>query len=158
MEGDVSEEEEKDEMNKDTIRKHQFDHNRNTAMTNNYPEMFTDDNGRKVNGQLFFAPAEGNRPTNLQEEKDWDLKSWPALLPEGKFGLHQKRKARLTEQQYFYTNVGHTILPFCTFLNIKRGTIDLNFRLDQGWTNGDILIWVCSKKSFLQIGIFFLNS
>ena len=72
-------------MNKDTIRKHQFDHNRNTAMTNNYPEMFADDSGRKENRQQFFAPAEGNHPTNLQEEKDWDLKSWPALLPEGKF-------------------------------------------------------------------------
>ena len=30
---------------KDTIRKHQFNHNRNTCMTNNYPEMFTNENG-----------------------------------------------------------------------------------------------------------------
>ena len=58
-----------DEIIKDTIKKHQFDHNRNTAMTNNFPEMTTDENGRKVSGQLFFAPAEGNCPVNLQEKK-----------------------------------------------------------------------------------------
>ena len=29
---------------KDSIRKHQFDHNRNTCMTNNYPEMLIDQN------------------------------------------------------------------------------------------------------------------
>ena len=76
-------------------------------MTNNYPEMSADENGRKVNGQLFFAPAEGNRPTNLQDEKDWDIKIWPALLPDGKFGLHFKRKIRLTEQQYFCQRILH---------------------------------------------------
>ena len=64
-----------DETTLDAVRKHQFDHNRNTAMTNNYPEMSIDENGRKVDGQLFFAPAEGNCPTNLQQEKDWDIKT-----------------------------------------------------------------------------------
>ena len=101
------EEDDNEEVTKDTIRKHQFDHNRNTAMTNTYPEMSTDDNGRKVNGQLFFAPAEGNCPTNLQEEKDWDIKTWPALLADGRFGLHFKRKVRLTEQQYFCQRIAH---------------------------------------------------
>ena len=38
-------------------------------MTNHFPEMSTDENGRKVSGQLFFAPAEGNCPVNLQEKK-----------------------------------------------------------------------------------------
>jgi hypothetical protein len=95
------------DVNKDTIRKHQVDHNRNTAMTNNYPEISIDENGSKVNNHLFFAPAEGNHPTNLQEEKDWDIKIWPALLPEGKFGLHHKRKVRLTEQQYFCQKILH---------------------------------------------------
>ena len=90
-------------ITKDPIRKNQFDHNRNTCMTNNYPEMFMDDNGRNVanNEELSFAPAEGNHPTNLLDEQDWDIKSWPALHPDGKFGLHYKRKVRLTDQQYF---------------------------------------------------------
>jgi hypothetical protein len=91
----------------DPIRKHQFDHNRNTCMTNNYPEMFTDENGKQVNGELSFAPAEGNYPTNLLHEKDWDVKSWPALHPDGKFGLHHKRRVKLTEQQYFCQRILH---------------------------------------------------
>ena len=72
-------------------------------MTNNYPEMFIDENGRKigVNEELSFAPAEGNYPINLLHEEDWDIKSWPALHPDGKYGLHYKRKVRLTDQQYF---------------------------------------------------------
>ena len=37
----------------------------------------------------------------------WDIKSWPALLPDGKFGLHFKRKVRLTEQQYFCQRIFH---------------------------------------------------
>ena len=92
---------------KDSIRKHQFDHNRNSCMTNNYPEMSVDENGKKSNETLSFAPAEGNRPTNLQEEKDWDIKSWPALLQNGKFGLHYKRKTKLSEQQYFCQRILH---------------------------------------------------
>ena len=32
-------------LTKDTIRKYQFDHNRNTCMTNNYPEATVDENG-----------------------------------------------------------------------------------------------------------------
>ena len=63
--------------------------------------MFIDSNGKQAvtNDQLEFAPAEGNYPTNLLQEKDWDIKSWPALHPDGEFGLHHKRKGRLTDQQ-----------------------------------------------------------
>jgi hypothetical protein len=99
-----SEEEEQVEdigLSKDTIRRHQFDHNRNTCLTSNYPEMFTDKNGRQITRELAFAPAEGNHPTNLLGEKDWDVKSWPGLHPDAKFGLHHKRKVRLTDQLYF---------------------------------------------------------
>ena len=70
-------------------------------MTNNFPEMFIDDNGNQAMGELSFAPAEGNYPTNLLQEKDWDIKSWPALHPSGRFGLHYKRKTKLTDQQFF---------------------------------------------------------
>ena len=63
--------------------------------------MFTDKNGRQITRELAFAPAEGNHPTNLLGEKDWDVKSWPGLHPDAKFGLHHKRKVRLTDQQYF---------------------------------------------------------
>ena len=94
-------------LTEDPVRKHQFDHNRNTCMTNNYPEMFLDNNGNKnVNREDFsFAPAEGNYPTNILRETDWDIKSWPALLPDGKNGLHYKRKVKLTDQNYFVQRI-----------------------------------------------------
>ena len=98
---DEQEEEETDNIRKDTIRRHQFDHNRNTCLTNNYPEMMADENGRQHHSELSFAPAEGNYPINLLDENDWDVKSWPALHPDGRFGLHHKRKFKLTDQYYF---------------------------------------------------------
>ena len=47
------------------------------------------------------------------KEKDWDIKSWPLLLPDGKFGLHYPRKVRLTEQQYFCQRIINEDLRFC---------------------------------------------
>ena len=98
---DDEEEDGAGDIKNDTIRRHQIDHNRNTCMTNNYPDMFTDENEKAGSEPLFFAPGEGSYPTNLQEEKDWDIKGWPTLLSNGKFGLHYKRKVKLTDQQYF---------------------------------------------------------
>ena len=71
---------------KDTIKKYQFDHNRNTCLTNNFPEACVDVNGKEVTSheELIFAPAEGNYPTNILDEKDWDIKSWPILHPDGR--------------------------------------------------------------------------
>ena len=45
-------------------------------------------------------------------EKDWDIKSWPILHPDGRFGLHYKRKVRLTEQQYFVQRLLNEDLRF----------------------------------------------
>ena len=83
-------------------------------MTNNYPEMFIDENGRsnKNDEELSFAPAEGNYPINLINEKDWDIKSWPALHPDGKFGLSYERKKRITDQQYFAQRILNHDLRF----------------------------------------------
>ena len=110
-EDDESEtEEEKKErtyLNEDPVRRHQFDHNRNTCMTNNYPEIFLDDNGRRniTKEDFSFAPAEGNCPMNILNETDWDIKSWPALLPDGKYGLNHKRKVKITDQNYFVQRI-----------------------------------------------------
>ena len=45
-------------------------------------------------------------------EKDWDIKSWPTLHPDGRFGLHYKRKIRLTDQQYFAQRILNEDLRF----------------------------------------------
>ena len=85
IEEDEEEEEkrENDYITKDPIRKHQFDHNRNTCMTSNYPEIFCDENGRKITSELSFAPAEGNTPYNLLNERTGTLKvGLPFILME----------------------------------------------------------------------------
>ena len=108
-----SENEGKEKQN-DPIRRHQFDHNRNTCLTNNYPEANVDRSGKEVANtkELIFAPAEGYCPTNILEEKDWDIKSWPTLHPDGRFGLHFRRKIKLTDQQYFGQRILNEDLRF----------------------------------------------
>ena len=110
---DIDEEEIK-YLTKDPIRKHQFDHNRNTTMTNNYPEMFVDKNGNRVEGNavISFAPAEGNYPANILDEEDWDVRSWPALHPDGRYGIHQERRRKLSDQQYFGQRILNKDLRF----------------------------------------------
>ena len=55
---DNEEERENNYIANDPVRKHQFDHNRNTCLTNNYPEMFVDQNGmRNSNERISFEPA-----------------------------------------------------------------------------------------------------
>ena len=104
-----SDEEEHEYMTKDAIRRHQFDHNTNLCLADNYPEIFVDENGQKQrkNYELSFAPAEGNHPFNILTEKDWDIKSWPILLPDGKYGINHKRTTRLTDQQYFVQRISN---------------------------------------------------
>ena len=111
-----NEEEEKEMIyiTKDPVRKHQFDQNKHSCMTSNYPEIFLNENGERVthNEHLSFAPGEGSYPTNILTEKDWEIKSWPALLPDGLYGLHHKRKVRLTDQQYFIQRILNKDLRF----------------------------------------------
>ena len=98
-----------------TRKRKTIHHNRNTCLTNNYPEVNVDRSGKEVRNteELIFAPAEGYCPTNILEEKDWDIKSWPALHPDGRFGLHFKRKVKLTDQQYFGQRILNEDLRFC---------------------------------------------
>ena len=91
----------------DPIRKFQFDHNIETCLTNKYPEMLLDINGDDIagNDDLSFAPGEGKVPSNILMEKDWDIKGWPSLHPDGKFGLHHKRKIKLADRNNVVTKV-----------------------------------------------------
>ena len=113
-EADLDSEEDEKNIQRDPIRRHQFQHDRNTCLTNNYPEVNVDQNGNQVNKtkELMFAPAEGNFPANLLSEKDWDIKSWPTFHPDGRFGLHHKRKVKLTDQQYFGQRILNEDLRF----------------------------------------------
>ena len=61
---ELIDDDEDDYRKNDTIRKYQFDHNKNTCLTENYPEANADENGRKIqnNGEYSFAPGEGHLP------------------------------------------------------------------------------------------------
>ena len=91
----------------DPTRKYQFDHNISTCLTNKFPEITADINGEEVvdKDDLSFAPGEGKIPSNILMEKDWDIKGWPTLHPDGQFGLHHKREVRLTDQNYFVQRI-----------------------------------------------------
>ena len=54
---------------------------------------------------LNFAPAEGKVPVNFMDQKQWDIKSWPTLHLDGKFGRDHKRKVKLTTQNYLQRTV-----------------------------------------------------
>ena len=54
---------------------------------------------------LNFAPAEGKVPTNFLDQEHWDIKSWPTLHPDGKFGRDHQRKVKLTVQNYFQQRI-----------------------------------------------------
>ena len=77
------------------------------CLTNKFPEMIVDDDGREIipNDDFSFAPGEGKTPMNLLREKDWDIKAWPSLHPDGKYGLHHKRNRNLSDQKYFVQRI-----------------------------------------------------
>ena len=78
----------------DSVKKWQFNYNRSTCFSDNYPEINYKEDKSNV---LSIAPGEGKLPTNILEEHDWDLKLFPCLHPNGKFFPHSDRikKARL---------------------------------------------------------------
>ena len=83
---------------KDPVKKHQFDYDITSCMIPKFPEAIPQNTQQELN----FAPGEGKIPTNILKEDDWDVKSFPNLLPSGRNGLHQKRVIKgLTDQQYF---------------------------------------------------------
>ena len=102
MEGVMAQEEE--DIQNDPVRRQHFQYNQYSALVNGHPEIFLDSDGNRV-ANLDFAPAEGKTPTSFIDLKDWDVKSWPSLFPDGKFGRDWKRKVKLTNQNYFQQRI-----------------------------------------------------
>ena len=91
--------EEKEYLTKDPVRKWTFDYNKSSCFSNDYPELTHKDDDITAHA---VAPGEGKRPTNVLEENDWDLKTFPCLHPDAKNGLHEEsRTVKLTHQYYF---------------------------------------------------------
>ena len=106
---DLEGEEEEYERN-DAVKKWQFNYNKSTCFSNNYPEIgYKED----TSNLLSIAPGEGKLPTNILEEQDWDIKSFPCLYPDGKNSLHSDRPLKITEQEYFNQRILNKDSRFC---------------------------------------------
>ena len=93
-----NEKEEQEYLTKDPVRKWQFNYNKSTCFSNNYPEISYKD---EINDAHNIAPGEGKTPTNILQETDWDIKTFPTLHPDGKSGLQEERPVNLTDQNFF---------------------------------------------------------
>ena len=108
---DRLEKEEEDYKRNDPVKKWQFEYNRSTCFSDNYPEIsYKEDNGERIS----IAPGEGKTPSNILQEKDWDLKSFPCLLPDGNNSLHSGRDVKLKEQDYFTQRIMNKDNRFAT--------------------------------------------
>ena len=79
----------------DPARKYNFDYDKSVCYTNKYPE-------------ISVAPGEGQKPEDLSKEKDWDIQAFPHLHNfDGSNGVHQERKVKLSNHQYFLNRICH---------------------------------------------------
>merc|ERR1711989_78250 len=71
-------------------------------LADNYPEM---EHGDEYNA-VTVAPGEGEKPKNVLLDKDWDVQAFADLnSPDGRYGLHEKREVRLTDQNFFVQTI-----------------------------------------------------
>ena len=103
-----SDEDELEYIENDAVRKWQYTQDDNVLMDHMFPEneinVHADDSSSIANIEndgVSVAPGEGQMPTNILSEKDWDVKTFPHLFPNGRYGLHYKREQKLTNLQYF---------------------------------------------------------
>lgn len=48
-----------------------------------------------------ISPGESKLPSNILNELNWDMKTFPRLHADGKNGLYEKRSFRLSPKKYF---------------------------------------------------------
>ncbi len=72
---------------------------------------------------LSFAPGEGQIPTNILKETDWDIKTWPHLFPDGNYGLYHERERKLTNLQYFQQRILNHDLRFANNPSYVYGAV-----------------------------------
>ena len=103
---DLEDELAKDEedIQNDPVRRQHFNYSANSVLVNGHPEIMLDKEGNQV-ADTNFAPAEGKIPVNFLDQKDWDIKSWPILHPDGQFGMDHPREIKITKQKYFQQRI-----------------------------------------------------
>ena len=98
---------------KDPVQKYKFDYVKSSVLLDNFPELDIDrDKNPAAIKSTVVAPGEGKIPTNIVTEKDWDIKGFPGLHPDGKCGLDAERVVDLTKQKYFEQRIMNEDLRF----------------------------------------------
>ena len=94
-------------LENDPVRRWQYTSDENVILGHNFPEIGVDVNMDKVrspkdilNEGVSIAPGEGQIPTNILMERDWDVKTFPHLFPDGKYGLNHDREIKLSDLQF----------------------------------------------------------
>ena len=101
---DLDDEDKKQHANYTSVNQ-QFDYLSSTTYANDCPEIDVDEN-------VSVAPGEGKKPTNVLLSKNWEVKSFPTLFPDGKNGLNENRESKLSDQQYFAQRILNKDLRF----------------------------------------------
>lgn len=111
---DDTDDEEERYITQDAVQKQKFHVNRPTVMVNDYPEVdirqdqqnWNDtDESTNGNNSIVIAPGEGKIPSNILQEIDWDIKSYPCLHPDGRNGYYEERPTKLPFQQYIQRRI-----------------------------------------------------
>ena len=100
---------EEDFLANDPVRKYQISYNKSLCLSKKYPEAGQYEDIEDIE----IAPGEGERPSDLLREKDWDVKAFPHLHNlDGRNGKDEKRKVYLSDQNYFIQRILNKDLRF----------------------------------------------
>ena len=132
-----SDKEEEDCVLKDAARKWQFQYNSSTCFSNDFPELDVHDNTKDEKEVLSVAPGEGKKPTNILNEEDWDVKSFPGLHPDATMGLSENRDIKVTDQMYFAQRIKNfdkrfantAAYVFAAFAYIEKKQLERNINI-----------------------------
>ena len=87
---------------KNHAQKWQFQYNKSTCFSNDFPELDVNENDTEFDNEIHaVAPGEVKKPTNILNEEDWDVKSFPGLHPDALMGLSEVCDPKVTDQKYF---------------------------------------------------------
>ena len=136
---DLIDKETEEFLTNDAVAKFQFDYDRNTCFTNNVPEIGITETNDQC---LSVAPGEGKVPTNILQDKDWDMRAFPVLDPTGENSLNCQRKVKLPVQQFFqqrmfninrrFANCPSFLFAAVQYLENKQLTGNINIAFNRG--------------------------
>ena len=140
--------EEEEEYNyKDNIKNNQFDYDQNTSMTSEFPEA-------GLQPEISIVPGEGQIPTSILKDKQWDINSFPQLFPSRNNGIFQDRKAPLMPQEFIGNRLKNQDTRFeqcSTYVfacagYLKEKQIERNIGVS--WTKGKLVDSVGAHRTY----------